>query len=71
MATMKFYSDSEEFLMGIETGIEFTGDSALDSNGVSDSDNDKYAFMLVVSDSESNTDSERFYNGASLDYEEV
>lgn len=68
MATTQFFSDSEEFLHGVEKGIEFANDSALESLGVSE--DAQLGFVLSVTDKESEKDVKKYYNGSSFDYEE-
>lgn len=69
MATIKWYSDDESFLQGVETGIEHAGDSAIEVIDLQPSDVDEYEFMLVVNDRESAECINKFFNGSSLDYQ--
>lgn len=70
MGTNKWYSDSEEFLEGVETGIDFAGDSAVTSKGVTESDNTEYHFMLVTTDEETNESWNIYFSGSAENYRE-
>lgn len=71
MATITYYSDSEEFLMGISTGIaDFAGEWATAEPCPEPSNHPQYQWMLVVDDEEVDVDQCRYFNGASFDYVE-
>jgi len=72
MAYVTFYSDSEEFLMGVCTGACWANDSSIDfDEDVIKSDNDKYQFMLVAHDGDATEHVNKFFNGASFDYQDI
>lgn len=69
MALTIFYSDSEEFLMGLASGIEYIADSACEVliNAPTKSDNERFTWMLAIEDQDVNQLTEQYYNGASFD----
>jgi hypothetical protein len=71
MALRIYYSDSEEFLMGVSTGIEHTNDGAFEPEPTPQaSDHESYEFMLHVEDADADDEERYYYDGASLDYHE-
>tara|TARA_R110000868_G_scaffold243511_2_gene499491 strand:+ start:166 stop:390 length:225 start_codon:yes stop_codon:yes gene_type:complete len=69
MATVTFFSDSEEFLQGLATGIEYVNDGGIELEGeIKRSSNTQYKWMLVVNDVDADIDQHQYYNGSSLDY---
>lgn len=68
-ATITYYSDSEEFLCGIATGVtDFAGDDATTAieNDVIPSDEEGYEWMIKVEDQRATASEHRYYSGASL-----
>ncbi len=64
------YSDSEEFLEGMLVGASWVNDSSIDIGpGPVGSDNEKYAWMMVMEDFDQEGTARVYYNGSSLDYE--
>jgi len=71
MGKVIFYSEAEEFLHGIETGIEFTNDGGLVPGLTQESGNIKYPYMLVVEDGDQSGTTEKYYDGTSFSHQEV
>lgn len=47
-----FYSNSEEFLQGVQAGASYVNDGPIEIGTIEKSDNPDYAFMLVLTDSD-------------------
>ena len=69
MSLVYFYSDSEEFLEGVEIGVEFAAEKLTSvQNTVTESNDDKYPFVLVLLEMDGDREAEfsRYYKGSSL-----
>lgn len=69
MATVTFYSDSEEFLQGLQVGMDYLNEGAVSVFYVKPSNKAGYRYMLAVEDKDVQEPSDRFYNGYRFDCE--